>query len=121
MLPKTRLPKLVNCLWARHPPSPTPISAGIFSLSIIIVPKVLQKFISVWEGGRQGGREEEGERMKCEGVARKPGFAKRAKEQTNQVCKEYEEKEAGGGAEERERERACEREKCSKSDREREK
>jgi hypothetical protein len=34
--------------------------------------------------------------VKREGVARKPGFVKRAKEQTNQVCKEYEEKDEGG-------------------------
>jgi hypothetical protein len=57
MLPKTRLPKLANCLSAKHPPSPTPISAGIFPLFIIIVPKILQKLISLWVGGWVGGRE----------------------------------------------------------------
>jgi hypothetical protein len=63
-----------------------------------------------WVGGREGGREEKAEKMKCVGVARKPGFVKRAKEQTNQVCKEYEEKEGGGGRKrERESARASER------------
>jgi hypothetical protein len=71
-------------------------------------------------GGREGGREEKAEKMKCVGVARKPGFVKRAKEQTNQVCKEYEEKDEGGGGEERESARAREREKHSKSGAERE-